>query len=234
LNTDEIMALALRMVGFNEIPADSEIHVSGDNIRRVLFGIDIGSAELLMAKNQRYDAVIAHHPVGGRARLEAWKVFEKHIEQMMETGIPENVARAAIQKKMSTLEHEVHSANYDHVPSIARHLEMPFMNIHSPLDELGRRGINNEISRLFSGKNDATVADVISAIQTIPEFERALTEVKLRHGSLSNKAGRTVFSHAAYTNGGYEVAKAYYAHGVHTVLYIHIAEADLAKLKADE
>ena len=233
MNTDEIMALALGMVGFKEIPADSEIYVSGDNIRRVLFGVDIGSAELLMAKDQGYDAVIAHHPVGGRARVEAWRVFEKHVDQMTEMGVPEALARAAIQRKLSTLEHEAHSANYDHVASIARHLQMPFMNIHNPLDELGRRRITDEISRLFSGKNDATLADVISAIEAIPEFERALTEVKLRHGSLSNKAGRTVFSHAAYTNGGYEVAKAYYAHGVDTVLYIHIAEADLAKLKVD-
>jgi len=234
LNTDEIMDLALRMAGFVEIPADSEIYVSGDDIKRVLFGIDIGSAELLMAKNQGYDAVIAHHPAGGRARVEAWRIFEKHVDQMTEMGIPETVARAAIQKKMSTLEHESHSTNYDYVPSVARHLQIPFMNIHNPLDELGRKGITDELSRLSSRKSDVTVADVISTIQAIPEFERALTEVKLRHGSLSNKVGRTVVSHAAYTNGGYEVAKAYYAHGVDTVLYIHIAEADVAKLKADE
>lgn len=64
MNTDEIMALALSMVGFQEIPTDSEIHVPGEGIRKILFGIDIGSAELLMAKDQRYDLVISHHPVG--------------------------------------------------------------------------------------------------------------------------------------------------------------------------
>ena len=76
------MDLALRMVGFEAIPADSEIYVPGDNIRKVLFGIDIGSAELLMAKDQGYDVVISHHPVGGRARLQAWKVFELLIEPL--------------------------------------------------------------------------------------------------------------------------------------------------------
>jgi len=227
------MKMALDMVGFEAIPADSEIHVPGDSIRRILVGIDIGSAELLIAKEQGYDAVIAHHPAGGRARLEGWKVFEKHVDQMREAGIPEKDAREAIQKKISTLEIETHSVNYDHVPSIARHLRMPFMNIHNPLDELGRRHVNEVIQRLLSTKEDATVADLMEAIRGIPEFQQASTEIKLRHGAFSNRAGRAVFSHAAYTNGGYEVAKAYYRHGVDTVVYIHISEHDLARLRAD-
>ena len=233
MNTDEIMKIALDMVGFEAIPADSEIYVPGDSIRRILVGIDIGSAELLIAKEQRYDAVIAHHPAGGRARLEGWKVFEKHMDQMKEAGIPEKDAREAIQKKIHNLEIETHSVNYDHVPSVARHLRMPFMNIHNPLDELGRRRVNEVIQRRLSAERDAAVADLMDSIRAIPEFQRASTEVKLRHGALSNRAGRTVFSHAAYTNGGYEVARTYYRHGVDTVVYIHISEADLAKLRAD-
>jgi len=227
------MKLALDMVGFEAIPADSEIYVPGDSIRRILVGIDIGSAELLIAKEQRYDAVMAHHPAGGRARLEGWKVFEKHIDQMREAGIPEKDAREAIRKKISSLEIETHSVNYDHVPSVARHLKIPFMNIHNPLDELGRSRINEVIQRRLSTERDAAVADLVEAIRTIPEFQRASTEVKLRHGTHSNKAGRTVFSHAAYTNGGYEVARTYYRHGIDTVVYIHISESDLAKLRAD-
>lgn len=233
MNTDQIMKLALDMAGFEVTPADSEIYVPGDGLRRVLVGIDIGSAELVIAKNQGYDAVIAHHPAGGRARLEGWKVFEKHIDQMREAGVPDDDAREAIRKKISALEVEVHSVNYDHVPSVARHLKMPFLNIHNPLDELGRRRVAEVIQRQLSTNRDATVADLIGSIGTIPEFQRASTEIKLRHGALSNRAGRTVFSHAAYTNGGYEVARTYYKYGVNTVIYIHISEPDLAKLTAD-
>ncbi len=233
MNTDELMKLALDMAGFEAIPADSEIYVPGDSIRKVLFGVDIGSAELIIAKDQGYDAVIAHHPAGGRARLEGWKVFEKHVDQMIEAGVPESDAKEAIRKKISTLEVETHSANYDHVPSVARHLKMPFMNIHNPLDELGRRHIVEVIQRQRSVNRDATVADLIGSIRTIPEFQQASTEVKLRHGALSSRAGRTVFSHAAYTNGGYEVARTYYKHGIDTVIYIHVSETDLAKLRVD-
>jgi hypothetical protein len=42
-----------------------------------------------------------------------------------------------------------------------------------------------------------------------------------------------VVSHGAGTNGGYEIAKTYYEHGIGTVIYIHVSPADLEKLKAD-
>jgi hypothetical protein len=37
-------------------------------------------------------------------------------------------------------------------------------------------------------------------------------------------------SHAAYTNGGYEIAKTYFENGIGTLSYIHIGEPDLTKL----
>jgi hypothetical protein len=41
-----------------------------------------------------------------------------------------------------------------------------------------------------------------------------------------------VMSHGAYTNGGFDVAGAYYRHGVDTVAYIHIDPAELARIRA--
>src|SRR3989442_15741196 len=41
---------------------------------------------------------------------------------------------------------------------------------------------------------------------------------------------RLAISHAAYTNGGYDVAEAYFRHGVDTVSYIHISDVDLTRL----
>ena len=39
-----------------------------------------------------------------------------------------------------------------------------------------------------------------------------------------------MISHAAYTNGGYEVARTYFQNGIGTLSYIHIAEPDLTRL----
>jgi putative NIF3 family GTP cyclohydrolase 1 type 2 len=88
MNTKEIMKLALNIAKLKEIPEDSAIYVSGENIHKALFGIDAGVPELLLAKQLGYDAVIAHHPQGGTANVNFHEVFKRHIPQMTDAGIP--------------------------------------------------------------------------------------------------------------------------------------------------
>src|SRR2546426_11046575 len=99
MDTQQIMRIALRLANFKTIPADSEIHVKGRRIRKALVAIDSGVAELLLARDLGCDAVIAHHPAGGSARLEGYKVFLRHIEQLKEAGVPEEVAGEADRAK---------------------------------------------------------------------------------------------------------------------------------------
>src|SRR5690242_2057534 len=103
MDTQQIMRIALKLAGFRNIPADSEIHVKGRRIRKVLVSIDVGVGELLLARNLGCDAVIAHHPAGGRAKLEGYKVFNRHIDQLKEAGVPEDVAKEAIKPKLRVL-----------------------------------------------------------------------------------------------------------------------------------
>ncbi len=91
MNTQDIMRAALRQAHFKTIPADSGIHVKG-KIRKALVSIDVGTSELLLAKTLGCDGVISHHPAGGTARLEGYRVFERHLVQLTEAGVPRNVA----------------------------------------------------------------------------------------------------------------------------------------------
>jgi putative NIF3 family GTP cyclohydrolase 1 type 2 len=231
MNTEEIMNLALELAVLQEIPEDSAIYVKGNNIKKVLFGLDIGVAELMFAKQQNYDAVIAHHPAGETAIINHYNVFRRHVDQMTKAGISKEEAEKAIQKKLGDLETDAHSRNCAQVPDMARLLKMPFMNIHTPLDEIGRRTMSEQINRKI--KKDAAVQDVVSALNELPEFKNATTKIKIRIGKPENPAGKVVVSHGAGTNGGYEIAKTYFKHGVGTIIYIHIGLGDLEKLRAD-
>jgi DNA-binding protein len=150
---------------------------------------------------------------------------------MISAGVPKDEAEKAASKKLEQLEVEAHTRNYDHAVDVARLLKMPYMNIHTPLDEVGRRIMSEKINSR-TGKN-STVKDVISALMELPEFKTATTEIKIRLGKAENPAGKVVVSHGAGTNGGYEIAETYFKHGVGTVIYIHISASDLEKLKAD-
>ncbi|MDH5448783.1 MAG: hypothetical protein OEY24_00810 [Candidatus Bathyarchaeota archaeon] len=232
VSTKEIMDVALKLVDFESVPADSAIYVEGKNIKKVLFGIDADVPELLLAKQLGYDAVISHHPKGGSAVINFYQVFSRHVQQMIDAGVPKHEAEEAVRKKMKALEVEMHTKNYSHAVDMARLLRMPYMNIHTPLDELGRRMMAQKIKQ-ETGK-DATVRDVVSALKKLPEFKNATTDIEIRLGDAANLAGKTRVSHGAGTNGGYEIAKTYFKHRINTLIYIHISSADLEKLKADD
>jgi putative NIF3 family GTP cyclohydrolase 1 type 2 len=227
MDTQQLMRTSLRLAGFKSIPADSEIHVKGRGIRKALVSIDVGVAELLLARDLGCDAVIAHHPAGGKARIEGYKVFLRHIDQLSEAGVPEDIAKEAVKPKLRSLELQHHPDNYDQVPAAAKKLRMPLVSIHSPCDEIGRKMIQNVLKGL---DEDSRVKDVVSKIGQFPEFRKATSKIEVRSGSPKNRAGKIAISHAAYTNGGYEIAKTYFQNGVDTLSYIHVAESDLAKL----
>jgi len=231
MDTEEIMKLALILAGLKEVPEDSAIHVSGDNIKKILFGIDAGVPELLLAKQLGYDAVIAHHPQGGTATINFYQVFKRHRQQMVAAGVPTGEAEKAVKKRLEELEVEAHTRNYRHAVDVAKLLKIPYMNIHTPLDEVGRKIMQEKINSRI--KENSTVQDMSSALKELTEFKNAVTDIKIRLGKDENPAGKVVVSHGAGTNGGYEIAKTYFNYGIGTVVYIHIGLGDLEKLRAE-
>jgi hypothetical protein len=78
------------------------------------------------------------------------------------------------------------------------------------------------------------VSDIVKSVSAIPEFRHAATRVRVRFGSESNRAGRWALVVAAGTNGGYHVGKAYFDHGISTVIYLHVDYADLTKMREEK
>jgi hypothetical protein len=230
VSTDEIMALALGLAGWDRIPGDSAVFVPGRGIRRVLFGLDVGVAELQLARSLGVDLVIAHHPPAPPAG--AWEVFSRHVEFMAAAGVPVEAARHAVAERLDALRLRAHGANTDHVPSAARLLGMPFMNVHAPLDEVGRRRMVEVVDGVLR-RGQATAGDLVEALSALPEVRAAPVPVLLAVGEPATAVRRVVVAHGAYTNGGYPVARACFAHGVDAVVYLHIDVADLQRLRAD-
>jgi hypothetical protein len=232
MNTEEIMELALKMAELDEIPGDSGIHVEGDDIQRILIGIDMGTAELLLAKQLAFDLVIAHHPPGGSSRMNFDKVVLTQIDQMISAGVPPHIAEKAIEPRLTMSRLRAHVSNYDQVISAARLLNMPFMNIHLPLDLICKRRFDATIENGLKGNDSPTVQDAIDAMNMLPELKLGMTEPMIHVGSGSNLLGKWIVAMAGGTNGGAGVAKAYFDTGYSTVFYMHIGESDKKELVA--
>lgn len=228
MNTDRLMTLALEMAKLTDVPGDSAIYHPGHGIKKVMFGIDIKAPELKIAVDMGFDAAISHHPTGGQARLQFFEVLYRHLDQMTAAGVTEEVARTIVDELAEGHKAMAAMSNYDHDPSVARLLDLPYLNIHTPLDEIGRQRLQTAADGLPA---TGTVADLISHFYaSFGEFRNALTEIELRVGKPDNAIGKVVMSHGAGTNGGYTVAKTYFDHGVDTVIYIHCRPADSKKL----
>ena len=231
-STRELVDIAIEMAGMESLPADSTVYISGSNLERIMFGIDIGPADLLLARELECDAVIAHHPAGGESTLRFPEVLHKQIDFMVTHGVAEAAARAAAQPLITRATMSAHAANHDHTPSFARHIRMPFLNLHLPLDELGRRIIVEAIDdHLVTLDRAPVVQDAIDALMTLPEYQRAPTRIMVPVGALDNPLGRIAVVHGAGTNGGARIAATYFEAGVGTVLYIHCAGPEVAALQ---
>lgn len=231
MNTDDLMALSLEQVGFADVPGDCAIYHPGATIRRVMIGIDITGADLLLARQLGYDCVIAHHPAGWTPDRAA--VYGRHVDQLVAAGVSRADAEAVVRPRQRTITEMASTPNYDAVPSVARLLDMPFLNIHNPWDEMGRRRMQAAVDARLGAQPDATLADVAAALGEMAEFRMARTSVQIRVGVAEARAGRTVVSHGAYTNGGYAVAAAYFHAGVDTVITIHFPPEDDARLRRE-
>jgi hypothetical protein len=231
MNTTDIMDLALQLAGLTAVPPDCAIFHPGEDIRRVFLGVDIDSGELWIAKELDYDLVIAHHPLGGQAKLRFPEVLQYHVTQMVKAGVPEDVAEEAIRDKVLEREIKANVANYDRIPSMARLIDMPFMNIHTPLDWICRKRLEDVVREV---PEDATVADLLRRfLERLPEFRNAGTKIDIRVGRETNRVGNTVVSIGAGTNGGYPVVKAYFDHGIDTVIYMHCTHEDSKKIREE-
>jgi putative NIF3 family GTP cyclohydrolase 1 type 2 len=226
------MALANELAGCADTPADSQVYLDGE-VRRVFAGIDVDLGELWLARELGADGVIAHHPVGSRARLDFPAMIERHVEQMTEVGIPEKLAREVMLVRKRPVEHGLHTINYDRVVDAARKLEMPIMNVHLAADIIGRKFFTDFVQRVVDGRS-TTVGGLVGELKTIPEMEASLVQPELWLGQPDNPVGRWVVQMAAGTNGGAPIYRTYYEHGIDTILAMHIDDRDLRELQQDQ
>jgi hypothetical protein len=227
MNTKDIMDLAMEISALDVEPADSAVYVESNNVKNVFFGIDIGVEELLWAKQQGFDLVIAHHPPNASLRYE--DIYKRHATFMMRAGIPAAVAHEAISDRLSEIHIQSKTENFTRVVGMAKLIGMPFMNIHAPIDEITRQTLQNAIDKILP----APVSNIVETLNEIEPFPKSPVKVEQMLGDPNAGIDRLPVLIGAYTNGGYGIAKVWYEHGFPGVVYMHINGSDFLRLKKE-
>ena len=230
LTTKELMDIALEAAGLNEMPADCGIFVEGENIKKVLMGVDMDTAELLLAKQLGYDCVISHHP--RNTNREMLELLNSHILRLEKLGTPRNKGQKLLEERKDELSYNQHSVNSRRSESAAKLMGMPYMCIHTPTDITGERIVQNFMDDKFADKPDTKVQDVVDALEELCEYNNSERKPIIRVGGRESYAGKIYVLMAGFTGPGPKIIKEYFEAGVGTLIVMHMFENVVKEVKA--
>jgi len=224
-----MMDVALELAGLDKMPADCDVVVPGENIKRVLAGVDMDTAELLLAKELGYDCVVSHHPKN--TNVEMLDVMDKHILNLEELGVPRNKSQKALAPRKDELSYNQHVSNSRRSESAAKLLNMPYLSLHTPADRIGEAMVQKLMDEKFANKPETKLEDICKALEELPEYEKSARKPVIRVGSKDSYAGKIYVLMAGLTGPGAPILKQYFEGGVGTLVLMHIPEKDVKELK---
>lgn len=218
---------------FSDPYPDTAIHYvknKKSSVRKVMVGIDIGSAELLVAdqlslRNPKnpIDLVIAHHPEG-KALIGLDSVMDLQIDMLEQYGIPVNIAEGLLVKRISEVTRGINPINHFQSVDTAQLLGVNFMNVHTPADNMVARFLEKTIHQ----KNPEYVGEILDILLDIPEYQVAFRQGAgpcLFSGARDRRTGKIAFTEiTGGTEGSPEVYERLAQAGIGTVISMHQSE----------
>ncbi len=213
--------------------ADSAVlHDSGaSSINKILVGIDIDSAELVLADRIRQiqgcDLVISHHPQG-KALAGLYGVMLAQVDVLRAAGVDEASARGFIDDRLNEVKRRLLSANHLRTVDAARLLNISFVCCHTPADNHAY----GFVKKLLSRKKPAVLKDVVSVLLDVPEYaaaEQNLSGPKIILGSPKRRTGPVLIEMTGGTEGPQNIYKHLYKCGVRTLVSMHMSEDHLRR-----
>lgn len=195
-------------------------------IKKIMAGIDIEGTELLLAKQMGdIDLVIAHHPEGP-ALANLSDVMHLQAEVLADYGLPINIAESVTKPRISEVHRGLSPINHDRSVDIANLLELDFMCVHTPADNMAASFIVKLLEK--NKKELETVGDVMELLKTVSEYQAA-TKRKVGPmifaGTADNYAGKIVVTEfTGGTNGSKDIYEKMAQYGIGTIIGMHMGE----------
>jgi len=196
-------------------------------VKRVLAGIDMEAAEVLLADRLRerglpVDLIIAHHPEG-KAVAALHRVMKLQEDVLAKFGVPINVAEGILASRISEVQRGLMPLNHNRAVDAARLLDIPMMCVHTPADNC----VNDYLQRLFDEKKPETLNDIVKILKEIPEYGEASKNNAgpvIVVGSKERRAGKIMVDMTGGTSGSEDAYAKLATAGVGTVVVMHLTE----------
>lgn len=208
-----------------------------EDIKSILVGVDIETPEIVLAdrlrqKGKKIDLLLAHHPEGN-SWSEFYYVMNVQLFQMEKIGIPKAAAKKLLQERMKEVERNLHAANHARAVDAAKLLGIPFINVHTPSDNMVAKFIED----FLRDKKPVYIKELIDSLKTIPEYKEASminAGPKLILGKETNKVGKFFIEMTGGTEGPKNLFKKLRKAKVNTIISMHISEEHFKKVKKEK
>ncbi len=201
-------------------------------VKRVLVGIDIGTEEVLLAKElerrgKPIDLIIAHHPEG-KALTKLHEVMDIQIEVLKKAGVPENIGEGLLLNQIESVSKDMAPINHYKSVMAAELLNIPMINIHTPADNC----VWKIVDKFITKKKPRTVGEIIEELKKIPEYKKAVelnAGPTIFVGNEKSRAGKIVVSGMTGGTNGKGSEKVYERmshYGIGTEIAMHVRYED--------
>ncbi len=206
---------------------DTRVHYGDPSkeVKTVMAGIDMEEAEIMLGalSQDKVDLIIGHHPLGkALAALDA--VMDLQADLMAAYGVPINVAEGVMANRIKEVARSLNPVNHMRPIDIAKRLDMPVMNVHTPCDNL----VFQFLQHLMDEKKPETVGEVVELLKTIPEYHEATKNNAgpvIFAGGPENRAGKIVaYDITGGTSGAKELYPELVRAGIGTIIGMHMKD----------
>jgi putative NIF3 family GTP cyclohydrolase 1 type 2 len=225
------------------------LHIAKDQeINKILAGIDIEPAEILLAKeiggfeecsasslasshDSAIDLIISHHPLGkGLASLH--EVMELQCDVLNQYGVPINVAEGLMKERISEVARGVNAKNHQRTVDTARILGFNLMCLHTVCDNLAAKFLKDEIE----SRNFERIEDLMNFLKGIPEYKEAIkfgAGPKIFVGDPERRCGKIAITEiTGGTEGSPKIYEKMAQAGIGTVIGMHVSEENKKEAEA--
>lgn len=217
--------------------SDSGIHY-GDpkkEIKRVLVGIDIGTGEILLAKElerqgKKIDLIIAHHPEG-KALTNLHEVMDIQTDVLEKAGVPASIAEKVLEDRLKQVSQSLAPINHYQAIDAAKLLDIPIINIHTPADNSVWKFVDEYLENPPAGGKPETVGEILETLKEIPEFAEGAKRNAgpvIFSGSERSRAGKIVVAGmTGGTSGSEKIYEKMSQYGIGTEIAMHARKEDI-------
>ncbi|MDP4007532.1 MAG: NGG1p interacting factor NIF3 [bacterium] len=200
------------------------LHVAEEKeITKVLCGIDIEPAEILLAKQLGgIDLVISHHPMG-RALGDMHEVMELQADVFHQYGVPINVGEWLMKERISEVARGFNPRNLWKTIDAAKLLGVNLMCLHTAADNISAKVVREKIE----ASNPERIEDLLEILKEIPEYKEAIARgvgPKVFAGSPENRCGKILVDMTGGTEGPPKIYEKIAQAGIGTIVGMHISE----------